>query len=383
MTDAQREARQGSDVRAPGRRLAHFAASMVLTGLIVAAGSVAMSKPAAADVDYSRFWPATVSGFALPASDALVEAVPALASGIETACTGGSGEPFSAAFTEAVEAVARLTMLRVGALADENRLERIAFIPDGRGVVRRQVTRLIAERDETALDAARLRDKSVALQGLTALEWVAFDKDGKVLLADAGEEGAYRCAYAAALASRLGETAEEVRGAFAAPTGQTGLLLAPGPENGLARTHKEAAGFVFNALMTSLELIRDQMLVPLVGEGPAASRAARVPFSRSHNGTAYLAGAIDGLSQAFLAAGFAQASEDGAWIGDTLAFERGNALRALGAVPADLQAALADQQASDRLGYVLTVLTGLRSTLGGELAGYLDFRGGFNALDGD
>lgn len=383
MMHAGRRERHWCDAPPPVRRLARVAKSLVLAGVLMAAGTVAMSKPAVAEVDYSRFWPATVSGFALPASDALAEAALPLATGIETACTGGATEPFAAAFTEAVGAVARLSMLRVGALADENRLERIAFIPDGRGVVRRQVTRLIADRDQTALEAARLRDKSVALQGLTALEWVAFDKDGKVLLADSGEEGAYRCAYAAALAARLGDTATEVRDAFAAPSGQTALLLSPAPENGLAKTHKEAAGFVFNALMTSLELVRDQMLAPLVGEGAPASRVARVPFSRSHNGTAYLSGAIDGLSQAFSAAGFAQASEDAAWIGNTLGFERGNALKALEAVPADLQVALADKETGERLAYVLTILTGLRTTLGGELAAYLDFRGGFNALDGD
>lgn len=383
MTGARRGSQQRYGGRMPARRLTRSAGAVVLTCLLVAAAVVAMPRQAAAEIDYSRFWPQTLSGFALPASDALGKAAPALASGIEAACTGGSGEPFASAFTEAVEAVARLSMLRVGALADENRLERIAFIPDGRGVVRRQVTRLIADRDETALDATRLRGKSVALQGLTALEWVAFDKDGKVLLADSGEEGAYRCAYAAALAARLGETAKEISGAFAAPIGQTALLLSPAQENGLAKTHKEAAGFVFNALMTSLELIRDQMLAPLVGEGAPASLVARVPFSRSHNGTAYLSGAIGGLSQAFSAAGFAQASGDGEWIVNTLDFERDNALKALAAVPADLEAALSDKEASGRLAYVLTVLTGLRTTLGGELAAYLDFRGGFNALDGD
>ncbi len=247
MMDAGRQERKWCDAPPPVRRLTRVATSLVLAGVLMAAGTVAMPKPAVAEVDYSRFWPATVSGFALPASDALAEAALPLATGIETACTGGATEPFAAAFTEAVGAVARLSMLRVGALADENRLERIAFIPDGRGVVRRQVTRLIADRDQTALEAARLRDKSVALQGLTALEWVAFDKDGKVLLADSGEEGAYRCAYAAALAARLGDTATEIRDAFAAPSGQTALLLSPAPENGLAKTHKEAAGFVFTS----------------------------------------------------------------------------------------------------------------------------------------
>lgn len=357
--------------------------SVVLSGLVALAGVFAPARPAAADIDYSRFWPAALAGFAVPASDALVQTMPALATGIEIACTGGSSEPFAEAFSGTVAAAARLSVLRAGALADDNRLERIAFIPDGRGVVRRQVTRLIAERDPTALDAARLREKSVALQGLTALEWAAFDKDGQIVLADRGEEAAYRCAYAASLAERLGATAREVRAAFETPSGQAALLRAPGPDNALARTHKEAAGFVFNAVTTSLELIRDQMLVPLVGEQGSAAGVPRVPFSRSHNGTTYLAGAIDGLFRVVAAAGYADGTAETVWIGNALRFERDNASRALAALPADLRAAMADETARGRLAYVLTVLTGLRTMLSGELAGHLGFRGGFNALDGD
>ena len=347
---------------------------------VSAGGALAQT---AVDPDYARFMPALVEGYALPAAEALGARLDALGTAVDAVCAGGERDGFADAFRAAVGAQAHLAVLRAGALADDNRLERLAFIPDGRGVVRRQVTRLIAAREDSALDALSLRGKSVALQGLTALEWAAFDGEGGVLLGDAGEEGAYRCAYARALAARMTATVAEVSQAFAEPSGQTALLLSAGPGNTLAVTHKEAAGLVFNALMTSLELVRDQMLAPLLGDGLASVRAARVPFSRSRSSIAYLSGAVDGLNDAIQAAGFADAVHDAAWIGNTLAFETRNAGRALDAVPADLEAALADDGAAGRIAYVHTVLTGLRATLGGELAGHLDFRGGFNALDGD
>jgi hypothetical protein len=333
--------------------------------------------------DYARFVPALVEGYALPATATLGARLDALGTAVDAACAGGARDGFADAFRAAVGAQAHLAVLRAGALADENRLERLAFIPDGRGVVRRQVTRLIAAREDSALDALSLRGKSVALQGLTALEWAAFDGEGRILLGEMGEDGAYRCAYARALAQRMTATVAEVSQAFAEPSGQTALLLSAGPGNTLAVTHKEAAGLVFNAMMTSLELVRDQMLAPLLGDGLAPARAARVPFSRSRCSIAYLSGAVQGLNDAIQAAGFADAVHDAAWIGNTLSFETGNALRALAAVPADIEAALADDEAAARLAYVHTILTGLRATLGGELAGHLDFRGGFNALDGD
>lgn len=360
-----------------------FSAALALClAAAVSAGGGARAEDAAGP-DYARFVPALVEGYALPATAALGARLDTLETAVGTACEGGETDGFADAFRAAVGAQAHLAVLRAGALADDNRLERLAFIPDGRGVVRRQVTRLIAAREDSALDALSLRGKSVALQGLTALEWAAFDGEGRVLLGEAGEEGAYRCAYARALTRRMAATVAEVSQAFAEPSGQTALLLSAGPGNTLAVTHKEAAGLVFNALMTSLELVRDQMLAPLLGDGLASVRAARVPFSRSRSSIAYLSGAIRGLDDAVRAAGFADAVDDAAWIGNTLSFETGNAGRALDAVPADLEAALADEEATGRLAYVHTVLTGLRATLGGELAGHLDFRGGFNALDGD
>uniref|UniRef100_UPI003BACE392 imelysin family protein n=1 Tax=Stappia sp. TaxID=1870903 RepID=UPI003BACE392 len=346
-------------------------------------------------VDYARFVPALIENFARPAASDLTESLVTLEKTISGVCAKDAGpdaaEAFDEAFAGAVAAHGRLAALRAGALADDARAERLAFVPDSRGVVRRQVTRLVAARDETATDPASLREKSVALQGLTALEWIAYDKTGEVVLGRAeegsGEEAAqaagYACAYAAALGARLEETSREVSEAFGAPSGQTALLLAPGPDNALVHTDKEAASFVFNALLTSLELARDQIVGPLLDEGPVTLRAARIPFSRSHTGFVHLAALIDGFADAIVAAGYPEARSDGAWIGNTLSFEAGNAHGALEAVDPDPVLALEGEKDLGKLTYVRTILDGLRPMVAGELAGHLDFKGGFNALDGD
>ena len=374
-----------------------FAALLLLAPLPLAAeeGETAPGSVNAAPVDYARFVPALVENFAVPAARQLTERLVTLEKAIADACAPGAGadaaETFDEAFTAAVAAHGRLSALRAGALADDTRAERLAFVPDSRGVVRRQVSRLLAARDQTATDPETLRQKSVALQGLTALEWIAYDKTGEVVLGRAGtgagngadEAARYACAYAAALGARLEETAREVSEAFAAPDGQTALLLSPGPDNALVRTDKEAASFVFNALLTSLELARDQIVGPLLDDGPVTLRAARIPFSRSHAGFVHLAALIDGFADAIVAAGYPQARSDGAWIGNTLAFEAGNAHGALEDVSRDPAIALEGEKDLGRLTYVRTVLDGLRPMIAGELAGHLDFKGGFNALDGD
>lgn len=394
MSAGDRGGTAGARVRrtAGNRRAALLALPILIAGL---AGQALAQDAAPADkgIDYSVFVPRLIERFAVPAAEDLGTRLVTLETAINAACAADldaaaakrARADFAAAFRAAVVAHGHLSTLRIGALADENRAERLAFIPDSRGVVRRQVTRLVAAGDPSALQASSLRDKSVALQGLTALEWIAYDKDGAVTLGSAGkpERRDYVCGYARALGERLIETAGEVSKSYRDPDGQTALLLTPGPDNSLAKTDKEASGFVFNALLTALELSRDQVVAPLLAEGPAAARAARVPFARSHTAFDHLAATLDGFAGAINAAGFADADSDAQWIGNTVSFEARNAGQALGAISPDPLAALEDEKDLGKLAYVRTVLDGLRPMIAGELAGYLDFKGGFNALDGD
>jgi predicted lipoprotein len=117
-----------------------------------AAPAVAADAPT---IDYSLLVPALVEGFAVPASRDLTarltdldDAIGAVcAPGLDAAAAGTARQAFDRAFVGAVAAHGRLSALRAGALADEARAERLAFVPDSRGVVRRQVTRLVAARD--------------------------------------------------------------------------------------------------------------------------------------------------------------------------------------------------------------------------------------------
>ncbi|GGE88959.1 hypothetical protein GCM10007285_15570 [Stappia taiwanensis] len=342
-------------------------------------------------IDYGRFVPALVEDYALPTARDLRDRLQELEGDVARLCArpeevGDAGEATSAfadGFAAVVAAHGRLAVSRFGALADASALERLAFVPDPRGVLRRQVTRLLAKEDPSALTAATLKDKSVALQGLTALEWIAFSPDGAVVLGTEQPDRAYRCAYAGALVAGLIATANEVGRGYASPSGQTALLLSPGPDNRLAATPKEAAEVAFKALMTGLALMKDQVLERVLEPGPANGRAARAPFARSRNAVRHLSAGIEGLALAITAAGYPEGAEGARWIGNSLQFETANARAALAAVPADLGAGLADPEARARLVYVNTILSGLRGTLAGELAGHLALKGGFNALDGD
>ena len=118
-------------------------------------------------------------------------------------------QPLDTAFRTAVEGWSGIQFLRFGPLIDQHRLERIAFWPDPKGVGLRQIRRALADRDPTVADPAQLAGKSVALQGLTALEYLLYGGDGDPA-GDSGDAGAFRCAYSVAAARALTDLANAV-----------------------------------------------------------------------------------------------------------------------------------------------------------------------------
>ena len=74
------------------------------------------------------------------------------------------------AYLGTIDAWGRVEMITFGPIAEHNRLERIFFWPDRKGIGLRQVRRLLANSRGDPLSAEALAKMSVAVQGLTALE---------------------------------------------------------------------------------------------------------------------------------------------------------------------------------------------------------------------
>ncbi len=363
-----------------GRFAVHLLAFTLLT-------ASPLSAHAASPEDDGAMTAALFSAYVIPSIDRLNGQLAALSDKTTALCDASSETTkteFRNAFTDAVKAFAHVSFLRFGAMTHNNRLERLAFLPDARGVVRRQVTKIRAAQEPSVLDPNALRKKSVALQGLTALEQIAFSADGELTLGDKSGQHDFLCGYARALTQRLVETSAEALKSERAKDGQTALLLAPGADNPLVRTPREATEYVFNMLVTGVSTLRDQVLERALEEGTPSARATRIPFARSHNGLTFVSASLDGLQSAFGAGQFAAyVPENYAWIGPSIDFEFSNAAKALKKAPFPAAKALAEPQGRKTLEYVEIVLKGLRETIAGELAGALELKGGFNSLDGD
>lgn len=324
-----------------------------------------------------------VTGYIRPASDRFAAAAARLPAAVEAVCRDNGAtdrQAFRAAYSETVSAFAGIHFLRFGPLVEEDRLSRLAFLPDPRGITQRQLRKLLAERSDEVHSEKDLADKSVAVQGLTALELIAFDKTSEVVLG----ADAFECAYALAIAENVATIAVGVAGQWADPDGYSALLLTAGPQNDRFRTSKEALEHLFNALVTGLIIARDQDVLPALGSGPDKAKAHRFPFSRSANSVVFLSRELDGIRLALESLGLEDLTpEDFTWIFSGLQFEFRNAQALLGELAPPLRQTLGDNGTYKKVEALAITLKSIRDTMALELAGALDLAGGFNALDGD
>jgi len=343
-------------------------------------------QPAAA-ADYEPNLNNVIEAYIRPATGAFAETAAGLPAAVEAVCRTpdeASSARFETAFAETVAGFALVQFLRFGPLLENDRLSRLAFLPDPRGITQRQLRKLLAGKEADALDAATLKDKSVAVQGLTALELVAFDKNGNVRLGQADEDKDYTCAYSKAIAQNLAAIAAEIAGEWQDLEGFSKLLLSAESGNERFHTSKEALESVFNTLVTGLIIVRDQDLEPALGESRDKAKANRFPFSRSGNSTVYLSAELMGLRDAIIGLDLKDLTpEEFTWIFDTIEFEFGNAQSLLDALNPPLRRSFQEGEAYDKVAVLAITVKSLQVTIGQELAGALGLAGGFNSLDGD
>lgn len=354
--------------------------------LVLAAVAALCVFPAAA-TEYNAQLDGLVAGYVRPATAGFAETAAELPGAVEAVCENGepeAAEEFRAVFSNTVAGFSAIHFLRFGPLIDNDRLSRLAFLPDPRGITQRQLRKIRAARDSGVLSAASLADKSVAVQGLTALELIAFSKTGAVVLGKDGDTRDFTCGHALAIAVNVADIAANLSADWADPDGYAALLLTAGPGNDRFRTSREALENMFNTVVTGLIIARDQDLLPALGSSKESAKAHRFPFSRSGNAVRFLSGELKGL-QDTLASFHLEAltPEDFSWIFDTIAFEFGNAQSILEKLTPPLRQTLSAGDSYARLNVLAITLQSLRDSIALELAGALGLAGGFNALDGD
>ena len=325
---------------------------------------------------------ALVGEVIVPAHAAFAAVAEAEAATVAGLCADPSPQSLAAAregFGALVEVFSQIEMFRFGPARDDNRIERLFFWPDRRGRGLQQVQGVLASEDETAASPDTLYAKSVALQGLPALEFVLFASGSDALAEAAG----FRCRYGASIAAvvaRIAATLEaEWRGPFAE------LMAAAGPDNPAYRSHGEAFQDIIQAAAEQLEIIDLYKIGPVLGDTPKAAKPRRAPFWRSHATLPAILANLEGVD-ALLTGNVADLlGEDGELV-PSARFELREASRLIAPLASDaggFERVARDPDGNRRLIAVRYPIDGAHAILAQRIPAGLGLIAGFNAMDGD
>jgi predicted lipoprotein len=312
----------------------------------------------------------------------------AKAAALSTAMEGLCGTPseanlntVDAAFGAAATAFGRIEAVRVGPIMEENRSERLLFWPDRKGIALKQVQAILSSEDESATSAETLRSKSVAVQGLTALEFVLYGSGFETLQT---ADGAFRCRYGSAIAQSVAGIADELVTAWNAEDGIALHLMKPDATFTDFRTPIEAQEELVGILSHGIEAVRDTRLNPFLAKGDAAAKPKLALFWRSGLTVPMLRANVDGLQSLFALSGISGGvPSDKADLPVAIAAEFAKADAALDRVTDPVETAVADPAQAQALADVVTATQQLGVLIGEQLSSALGLSVGFSSLDGD
>lgn len=369
-----------------------ISASLATGPLIKSQRLVVRSAEAAAPLDYQGLADALTRTFALPRYERLRVAAEGLSAPVAAFCAEPASEAafaaLAAAYGEVWDAWAAVEALRFGPVTFNLRLERFESWPDPRDSVGAQLAAMIEARDREALMPHSFAQRSVAVQGLTALERLLFDEGARAALAAGDEGAAYRCDLLGRLAANMAEMAGDILADWTGGERPFVATVAAAEEgNDYYYTAREAALEYLQSLATGLQFVGEHKLLRVMGESPAQARPHRLEGWRSERAAANIRiniAALEALYRGGDGLGFDDllASRD-----PELAGLMARAFRQTRAtadnLPVPLAAALGDPAARPTLEKLETELRALRQIVERRVAPALDMTLGFNALDGD
>lgn len=341
---------------------------------------------ASAQTDLQAITRGMIEEHILPGYSTLVGASGAQLEVVEDLCQTPSGDNLEVAqarFGDLVEAWSAVEFIRFGPAREDNRYERLFFWPDRNGRGLNQVQGVIANADETVTSIESLQGKSVALQGLLALEYVLFGNGSESL--QSGD--IHRCSYAQAIVGSMADTSQKMLGSWLGPQGYAQLMLNTGADNPVYRTDSEALQELLRSMAEQLQIVHDAKLVRVVGNTVGEARARRAPLWRSGQSLPMIMANAQAMQSLNVVGMFAELLPDqSSRYAGTLRFELGQVvtrLQDLHSSGQSLEALTTSEETHGRLASVALPLAGAIRVVGEIYPAELGLSMGFNSLDGD
>ncbi|PTE10293.1 imelysin family protein [Mesorhizobium helmanticense] len=342
------------------------------------------AHPASAAVKAPEIIQRAIDGFVRPAYASLHQHAETLTRSMRNLCAAPSQKELDAAraaFSATVDAWSVAEIIGFGPIKENNRLERMLYWPDRKSIGLKQVQAALAGKDPTATDPVQLAGKSVAMQGLGALEFVLHGDGAETL---AGKDDPYRCAYGAAVAGNIETIAADVSDAWNKPDGFAALWANPGPQNALYRDGTEAVTELVGVFINELEMVRDVRLKGFFGGSPETDKPKQAIYWRSENTTPSLAGNLSGMDALFQASRLGDAlPPDARWMAESIHIQLVNGAADATAIKGPIGKALADPAQRQKLDHFSLVTSSLTTLIGTRLTAEFGLTAGFSSLDGD
>ncbi|MCM2401331.1 hypothetical protein NBH20_09200 [Rhizobium sp. S153] len=325
-----------------------------------------------------------VDGFIRPGYRNFRDHADAMGAAMQTLCSAPSQQNLDAAkvaFGETVTAWSHIEIVRIGPVIEDNRFERILFYPDRKSTGLKQVQAVLAKPDETATSVDTLKDKSVAMQGLGALEFVLYGTGSEVL---ATEKDGFRCRYGTAIAGNLERLGGELVDIWDKPDGIQDAWKHPGPDNPVFRDGREAITALLGILVHGAEAVRDQRLETFYKGEANNTFPKQAIYWRSQNTFKSVADNIDGIRTLLDSSDMVELlNEDVRSTVSSINFVAKSLERVAMDINPDVEVAVTDPAQRAKLDFLLLNGKDLILRLNNDYGGAVGLGAGFSFSDGD
>ena len=370
-------------------------APAVLAALVFWAGTTAVN----AEADHAAIARASLTEVIRLGYAALGEAAGALSGKVGALCKEPTEEALKEAkdaFAATVDAWSKVEIFRFGPINEDHRFDRLFYWPDPKSLGLKQIQDVLTRRDDAVTLPNELANKSVALQGLPALEYLLYGDDAGTLsrganvvdgqqpLPDVGGEGAFRCSFAMSVATNVDRIAKNVIEGWREGSAYEKAFLTPSADDPAYHASKEVTLELFKAFSSGIELVRDQKLAKPLGSSPPVARPKLAAFWRSGLTFPNRIGNLEGVRFLFAKGGFAQVvAADSPGVENSILFDLDHAIDVLKGINQPFAEAAADDNTRAKLEALRVGLKNASGTAGDIIARGAGLSFGFNAMDGD
>lgn len=325
-----------------------------------------------------------IASYIIPNTERFAEVSEQTQSELSSLCLApseGSLDNARNGFHASILAFGRIEFLRLGPLDEGNRGHRLLFWPDRKSTGLKQVQRALLQNDNSVTDAKNFTQKSVALQGFGALEFLLFGSGSEKLTENSG---AFRCRFAEAVAGNISTIAETLAAKWNDENGYQKIWTKPSASNPRYQSEIESLTKLVGLISNAMETIKDQRLKPLNPKGQILVNFKRALFWRSEVTGELLRANLQGIKDLIFILGLMQLlPQDKQWLAGSVSFEIENALKILSELEGPVQSWVNDENKAAKLSYLIIVIRSVQSILGEQVAEALNLPTTFSPLDGD